>query len=391
MSTTEIGSVGNVRSRMASAFLNSMRFASQFTDFLVHEGKPIMADSAAGLVALSDMGVPDADFSVTLQDIQYFFAHYVEFRRPQERVEDYWNTTVVPEFQAQLPVDRRMTMPAKDAGIAGVDMVHLRMSLFQFGEGLTGMVMRVVQPPPELAKVGLTKFILDGVMTRPRGLLIVTGPTASGKSSTARSILRHHNANSCMHIETIEDPIELPMPSEKSLVTQRQVGRDVKSFGSGLEQAMRHSPDIILASEIRGQDAAEAAIFGGESGTLMVVTTHGRSCLGTLRKVLAMCGENSNAMRAVLAGSLIGVVRQELVPHKDLKGYSMVAETLHGTKDVARLLGVGDWNALETLCSSERGTPDFVPMREQVTMLAMEGKIDKEAAERHLRRLSVSA
>ena len=121
--------------------------------------------------------------------------------------------------------------------------------------------------------------------------------------------------------------------------------------------------------------------MGGESGSLFLITTHGRSVVGTLRKILALCGDNvSTAMRTVMAGSLIGVIRQELVPHADGKGYSMVHETLTATDAISNHISRGDWTALENVCSKDVTSDGFFPMRVRINQLVHERRISPDAA-----------
>ncbi len=160
---------------------------------------------------------------------------------------------------------------------------------------------------------------------------------------------------------------------------QREVGFDVATFGDGLRDALRQAPDCILASEIRDRETAEAAIYGGEAGALMIVTTHGTSIAGTLRKMVALTGDGaSTAMRGVLAGSLIGVVRQELVPCKDESGFIMVCDTLRDTDNVRRALERGDWHALEGICNVATPSADFSPLSATVNRLVADRSIGLE-------------
>lgn len=120
------------------------------------------------------------------------------------------------------------------------------------------MVVRVTNAPGPMENINLQPTIASKIKDNPKGLLILTGPTASGKTATALSILRYLNENSDGHIVTVEDPIEYPMTGKKCVFTQREVGTDVESFGEGLRDAMRLSPNVILAGEVRDRDTAES-------------------------------------------------------------------------------------------------------------------------------------
>jgi twitching motility protein PilT len=113
------------------------------------------------------------------------------------------------------------------------------------------------------------------------GFLAITGPTGAGKTATAMSVLEHHNQTHSGHIVTIEDPVEVRLEPKRCMVTQREVGFDVTSFADGMRDSLRMSPDVMLTSEIRDSETAEVVIQGGESGSLMLATMHGRTTTGT--------------------------------------------------------------------------------------------------------------
>lgn len=337
-----------------------------FTDMLIHQGEPIRLKSARGIVNTRDLSLPGCDLDVEEADIQHFFTHYVEGGSTVARAgTSYWHSNVLPQLAQQRAVNR--ALPTEDGRF-------MRFSLFQHQRGKLAMVIRVTSQPAPLESIGLTPQIVHRIMHNPRGLLIITGPTASGKTATALSILDWMNKNRPGHIISIEDPIEYPMKADKCVFTQREVGVDVPSFGEGLRDAMRHSPDAILAGEVRDKDTAEAAVLGGESGALMLVTTHGRSVTGTLRKILTLTGDSTASMREVMAGSLIGVVRQELVPLEDGSNYCMVCDTLHMTDSVRQSVEKGDWAHLDKLTNNVAiDSPDFVPMSVQIDSLRNQG------------------
>ena len=357
---------------LASAIWSTLEFAGAFTDLLVHEGQPIRMKSAKGLVRLDQMSLPNGDLIVSAEHIKQFFATVVDELEPGESASNHWERVVRPVFDRKQALSRSLKTPQN---------IYLRFSLFQHDRGKLAMVMRVSRPPGPMANLGLHAQIQERIRSNPRGLLLITGPTASGKTATALSILDWLNHNHSGHIATVEDPIEYPLQEAGCVFTQREVGVDVGSFGEGLRDALRHAPDAILAGEVRDRDTAEAAILGGESGALMIVTTHGRSIVGTLRKILALTGEQAPAMRAVLAGCLVGAMRQELLPHKDGGGYSMVHDTLLASDNVRVLIERGDWAALEKLTSEQQPSVSFSPMRAAVSNLVTQQKIDFRTAE----------
>lgn len=369
--TTETHLPNNKRSRLAAAIWSTLQFAGSFTDMLIHEGEPIRLKSARGLIALNDLKLPGGEFIPTLADIQQFFASYLSDLGTQMSASDYWAETVAPAFKEQRAVNRSLATPSQEM---------LRISLLQHQGGKVAMVIRLTTEPPPMETIGLNPTVSTRLKENPKGLLIITGPTASGKTATALSILEYLNQNTSGHIVTVEDPVEFPMKNKKCVFTQREVGTDVATFGEGLRDAMRMAPDAILAGEVRDKDTAEAAVLGGESGALMLVTTHGRSVTGTLRKILMLAGDaNTVAMRNVLSGCLIGVIRQELLPRKDGKGYQMVHDTLLATEQTRKLLEEGNWGNLDQL-SQRDDAANFSSMRPVVDQLVRDGIVDRTVA-----------
>lgn len=371
LEVTEVNYFEHEKHRLVGAINAALEFAGSFTDLLICEGEPVTIKSAQGVVGLSEMNILGTDMVATKEDIRNFFCHFLGEQPLTTNAQDYWEENVSPVLKEHGSVSRSACTPNGE---------YLRVSLFQQKRGRISMVIRVTRPPQELDSLGLPTVLLKRLKVNPRGLLVITGPTASGKTSTALSILDWLNKNTASHIVTVEDPIEYPMERELSVFTQREVGTDVDTFAAGLRDAMRHSPDAILASEVRDRESAEAAIFGGESGALMIVTTHGRSITGTLRKLLALTGDQAGAMRSVMAWSLMGVVRQDLAPHSNGKGYSMVCDVLIPGEQVRQRIEDGDWRKLEKQLQGGVPSDEFFPMSEMVNDLARRRIIDPVVA-----------
>ena len=156
----------------------------------------------------------------------------------------------------------------------------------------------------------VTKLVL-----RPRGLMLVTGPTGSGKSTTLASLVNYINENVDHHIITIEDPIEFYHYHKKSTVNQREVGVDVPSFAEAIRRALRQDPDVILVGEMRDLETIEAAITAAETGHVVFGTLHTNSAMGTVNRIIdAFPGNLQDQIRTQLASSIIGVVAQQLLP-----------------------------------------------------------------------------
>jgi len=157
--------------------------------------------------------------------------------------------------------------------------------------------------------------VLGRLAAEPRGLILITGPTGSGKSTTLASMIDRINTSRAEHIITIEDPIEYVFPQKKSLIHQREVGRDVDSFAGALRSALREDPDIILVGEMRDYETVSAALTAAETGHLVLSTLHTTGAMQTVDRIIDACpaGEQ-NQIRTQLSGVLRGVISQCLIP-----------------------------------------------------------------------------
>jgi twitching motility protein PilT len=176
----------------------------------------------------------------------------------------------------------------------------------------------------------------------PRGLVLVTGPTGSGKTTTLASILDLANRSRAAHIITIEDPIEFLHPHKRSVVNQREVGSDTEDFASALKHALRQDPDIILVGELRDLETTSTALTAAETGHLVLATLHTQSATQTIDRVIDIFPPHQQLqIRAQLAASLQGVVTQALAPKADGKGRVVIAEILTATPAIRSLIREG--------------------------------------------------
>ena len=224
-----------------------------------------------------------------------------------------------------------------DFGFAFGDKARFRVSIFK-QRGNIAMVLR--QIPTEMMSpefLGVPEIFTKLVM-RPRGLILVTGPTGSGKSTTLASLVNFINERVDHHIITIEDPIEFYHYHKKSTINQREVGVDVPSFSEAIRRALRQDPDVILVGEMRDLETIEAAISAAETGHIVFGTLHTNSAQGTVNRIIdAFPGDLQDQIRTQLSTSLIGVLAQTLLPRV---GGGRVAsfESLVVTSAVANLI-----------------------------------------------------
>jgi twitching motility protein PilT len=201
-----------------------------------------------------------------------------------------------------------------DFGFAFGDQARFRVSIFK-QRGHVGMVLR--QIPNKLMTMEQlgTPWVLKKLITRPRGLILVTGPTGSGKSTTLAACIDYLNENVDHHIITIEDPIEFYHFHKRSTVNQREIGVDVPSFAEAIRRALRQDPDVILVGEMRDLETIEAAITAAETGHVVFGTLHTTGAQGTVNRIIDVFPTTQQEqIRVQLSTSIIGIVSQALLP-----------------------------------------------------------------------------
>ena len=207
-----------------------------------------------------------------------------------------------------------------DFGFGFLDGSRFRVSIFK-QKGDVGLVLRLIPSKlMTLDEIGLPSTIKE-LLFRPRGLILVTGPTGSGKTTTLASMLNIINHERDCHIITIEDPIEYYHKHQKSLVTQREVGVDVPSFREALIRGLRQDPDVILVGEMRDLETMQAAITAAETGHLVFATLHTAGAVRTVDRIIdAFPMDQQQQVRTQLASGLIAVISQLLLPNPDKNG-----------------------------------------------------------------------
>lgn len=227
-----------------------------------------------------------------------------------------------------------------DFGFAYGDKARFRVAVFK-QRGKIGLVLRRI--PNEFLtfeQLGLPP-VIEELIQRPRGLLLVTGPTGSGKTTSLASMINYMNDNLDHHIITLEDPIEYYHEHKKSTVNQREVGVDVPDFPEALRRALRMDPDAILVGEMRDLETISAAITAAETGHVVFGTLHTTGAQGTVDRVIDVFPTNQQEqIRTQLATSIIGILSQALLPRKP-KGLVAAYEMLVVTPAISNLIREG--------------------------------------------------
>ncbi len=228
-----------------------------------------------------------------------------------------------------------------DCAYTLVGKARFRCNVFMQRKGL-GAVFRVIPEKIKTMKELNLPSAINELLNCSKGLICVTGPTGSGKSTTLAAMINHINETERCHILTIEDPIEFVHPNIKSLVNQREVHSNTKSFGNALRAALREDPDIILVGEMRDLETIQLALTAAETGHLVFGTLHTNNAHKTIDRIIDVFPQEQQAqIRVMLSESLRGVVAQALLPRDDKPGRVACIEVMVNTKAIGNLIRDG--------------------------------------------------
>jgi twitching motility protein PilT len=261
--------------------------------------------------------------------------------------------------------------------IAGV--ARFRCNVFR-QRGSASLVLRVLSSDVnDFSRVNLAPKIMDFLTMQSRGIVLVTGPTGSGKSTTLGAIIDRINAERSETIITIEDPIETLHRNKKSIVLQREVGSDAPSFAEALIAAMRQDPDVIMIGEIRDYATAQASISAAQTGHLVFSTLHTLDTVRTVNRVLELFppGERDTA-RTLFSDSLVAVISQRLIPTIDGKGRVAAFEVLKGTLRVKELIKDPERSSMLIEAIRDGREDGMQTFDDHLAVLYAEGKISME-------------
>ena len=237
---------------------------------------------------------------------------------------------ILPE---RMRADFETTSEA-DFAIGRQNLGRFRVNVYR-QRGSVSLVLRAVSPASKnFDELGLPP-VFEKLAMEPRGLILVTGPTGSGKTTTLGAVVDYINSNRRVNIVTLEDPIEVLHPDKLSIVSQREVGVDTQSFDEALRRVLRQDPDVILIGEMRDAETVDAALKAAETGHLVLSTLHTIDATETVNRIIDFFpAYQQKQIRLVLAGSLRGIVSQRLLQRADGKGRIPATEVLVNTERV---------------------------------------------------------
>ncbi|WP_053957094.1 type IV pilus twitching motility protein PilT [Inediibacterium massiliense] len=257
------------------------------------------------------------------------------------------------ELLIQELLTQKLFIELQEKGEIDLSFSHPGLGRFRVNiykqRGSYGMALRCVSLRiPTIDELGLP-YVLKDLALKQRGLILVTGPTGSGKSTTLASMLDYINENRNCHILTLEDPIEYLHKHNKSIVNQREIGNDSQSFKNALRAALRQDPDVILVGEMRDLETISIALTAAETGHLVLSTLHTVGAAKTIDRIIDIFpSHQQQQIRVQLSTVLEGIISQQLLPRNDKKGRIAAMEILIATSAIRNLIREGKTHQLQT-------------------------------------------
>ncbi len=276
--------------------------------------------------------------------------------------------------QAKLGKDRSVDCSYR------LGTLQFRINIFMENDGLAGAIRALSMDIPKVEDIGFPNDVWHDIINRKHGLVLLTGITGAGKSTTIAAMIDRISEKSACRIMSVEDPIEYLFPQKYSMISQREVGRDVKSFHQGLREMLRQDPDVIFVGEMRDAETISMTLMAAETGHLVFSTLHTRDAVGTITRILDYFEAGRQAeVRNQLSLGLAYIISQKLVPKKDASGRIVAMEILNNNYACANLIRTGKieqmYSQLQTK-TRDKTDEKMITMEKHLAMLVKQDKVD---------------
>jgi twitching motility protein PilT len=291
-----------------------------------------------------------------------------------EEIEHLLSSILTDAQMARFKKDKEL-----DASFGVEGISRFRLNAY-YQRGSIGAAIRLIPfDIPKISDLGLPQIISD-FADKPNGLILVTGPTGSGKSTTLSSMIEYINERRRCHIITIEDPIEFVHAHKKSIVDQREVGSDTKSFNEALRHVLRESPDVIMIGEMRDLDTISTAITLAETGHLILATLHTNSAAHSISRIIDVFpAEQQQQVRIQLSSVLVGVIVQELIPRRDKNSLVLGVEIMSVNSAIRHLVRENNLHQLYTAIQTGSKS-GMITLNGSLTRLVADNVVDEAVA-----------
>jgi len=258
--------------------------------------------------------------------------------------------------------------------------LQFRINVFKENDGIAAAIRALSLDVPQIEEIGFPNNIWEDIVNRKHGLVLLTGITGAGKSTTIASLIGRISEKRACRIITVEDPIEYIFQQKYSIISQRELGRDVTSFQNGLKEMMREDPDIIFVGEMRDPETIAMTLMASETGHLVFSSLHTRDATGTVTRILDYFPAGRQAeVRNQLSLGLAYIISQKLVPKKDGTGRLAAIEILNNNYACANLIRTGKVEQLYSqLQTKTRDKPDekMITLEKHLAMLVKQDRVD---------------
>jgi len=274
----------------------------------------------------------------------------------------------------------------------GLSSLQFRINVFRENDGICAAIRALSLEIPPVEKIGFPNNIWQDIIEQKHGLVLLTGITGAGKSTTIASLIDRIVEKRPCRIITVEDPIEYIFPQKRAVISQREVGRDVKSFSSGLRAMLREDPDIIFVGEMRDTETIAMTLMAAETGHLVFSTLHTRDAVGTITRILDYFPTGrQNEVRNQLSLGLKYILCQKLIPQKNDAGRVVAMEILNNNYACANLIRTGKmeqiYSQLQTM-THDKPDEKMVPLERHLATLVRTGRVEMLEAQKWANKLN---